>query len=743
MESGLEALQDSAHSEFLARMLELKQKFMEAKKQTEAKPTSPPTNVPSPQANQNSPPLPIQNQFQNKKRPAPNDAFDQRRRKKRKVVESERVQELLKQIIEEHGGSCHLETIVEYVRRQAQVTDLFPPEERADVKEIKKQVKYLLQNLQDSMNTLIFTQDSYKDGCWLINPDVKKFSESDSSNPLMTTETLTGPLSDGDYSVRKYIAPAYQGHSPRAGSIDDVLTNALEKNDGTAHIDVINDYVFKNWDHKLSNGKLMTDEQLKERIRTTLDTHPKFMRDPISDNKYILTNRKKRRGSYNTNGNNGNNNSNGNRRGAPGRKKKYDSDGEDSVRSKRTSTNSLSSLSNYNPHIKKDPPAPSEGYQCSCGRAYSSQEVLKTGAIWYYGPHPGTWMCAPCGSRWSKEHACPVCGRVYDSHHLDLDKDEDDEDEEDEDDEDEDEDEDEEGEWIQCDQCSRWVMCKCDGINDLSIYDDSNPNHLPYLCPMCRNEQAEKPLVFHTRQQFMVWVKTNTRNRRMLRHSGVATATQTTSTVTTTTRVKPEDESELKRRRKSGTGSVTQSTTTVTTQTNVTVTPQPATHAHTLGVTSRVQTVVHQQLNDVNMETEMSRPLLHTRLLDKLPHTDCKITLIERELLRGVDQQREESDERWTKSKFEKTSVVERKFVEEISRIREYLVQTRNSLWDRSQKDLERQIDKLKKEKKMIDEKIEGQLIDQFRVYFQKKLDNFNAQMDNILNNSDDVDTSA
>jgi hypothetical protein len=27
-------------------MLELKQKFMEAKKQTEAKPTSPPTNVP-------------------------------------------------------------------------------------------------------------------------------------------------------------------------------------------------------------------------------------------------------------------------------------------------------------------------------------------------------------------------------------------------------------------------------------------------------------------------------------------------------------------------------------------------------------------------------------------------------------------------------------------------------------------------------------------------------------------------
>jgi hypothetical protein len=72
-----------------------------------------------------------------------------------------------------------------------------------DVKEIKKQVKYLLQNLQDAANTLIFTQDSYKDGCWLLNPDLKRAGESDSSNPLMTTETLTGPLSDGDYSCSK------------------------------------------------------------------------------------------------------------------------------------------------------------------------------------------------------------------------------------------------------------------------------------------------------------------------------------------------------------------------------------------------------------------------------------------------------------------------------------------------------------------------------------------------------------
>jgi len=29
-------------------------------------------------------------------------------------------------------------------------------------------------------------------------------------------------------------------------------------------------------------------------------------------------------------------------------------------------------------------------------------------------------------------------------------------------------------------------MSKCDGIEDLSLYDDDNPNHLHYSCPICR-----------------------------------------------------------------------------------------------------------------------------------------------------------------------------------------------------------------------------------------------------------------
>lgn len=34
----------------------------------------------------------------------------------------------------------------------------------------------------------------------------------------------------------------------------------------------------------------------------------------------------------------------------------------------------------------------------------------------------------------------------------------------------------------------RWVMTKCDNIEDISIYDDSNPNHLHYSCPLCRGD---------------------------------------------------------------------------------------------------------------------------------------------------------------------------------------------------------------------------------------------------------------
>jgi len=53
--------------------------------------------------------------------------------------------------------------------------------------------------------------------------------------------------------------------------------------------------------------------------------------------------------------------------------------------------------------------------------------------------------------------------------------------------------------WIACDECNRWVMSGCDGITDLSLYDDANPNHLDYRCPLCRGNLYAMPSVFYTR----------------------------------------------------------------------------------------------------------------------------------------------------------------------------------------------------------------------------------------------------
>ncbi|MDP2438434.1 MAG: hypothetical protein Q8P67_22045, partial [archaeon] len=52
---------------------------------------------------------------------------------------------------------------------------------------------------------------------------------------------------------------------------------------------------------------------------------------------------------------------------------------------------------------------------------------------------------------------------------------------------------DEKGIWICCDQCGSWVKAEDDGISDISVYDDSNPNHLDYFCPPCRAKNAKKP----------------------------------------------------------------------------------------------------------------------------------------------------------------------------------------------------------------------------------------------------------
>jgi len=121
------------------------------------------------------------------------------------------------------------------------------------------------------------------------------------------------------------------------------------------------------------------------------------------------------------------------------------------------------------------PPIP--GYFCSsngCNKSWSGDQS----DVWYHMGSKNQWLCLPCGRKFSHIHACPICGLCFS----------------------EEDSEDESSNWIQCDNCQRWVMTKCDGISDLSIYDDSNPNHLPYKCPLCSNKMKELTLIFKTRK---------------------------------------------------------------------------------------------------------------------------------------------------------------------------------------------------------------------------------------------------
>jgi len=49
--------------------------------------------------------------------------------------------------------------------------------------------------------------------------------------------------------------------------------------------------------------------------------------------------------------------------------------------------------------------------------------------------------------------------------------------------------------WICCDECHRWLRAKDDNIDDISIYDDANPDHLDYYCPKCRKKREEMGII--------------------------------------------------------------------------------------------------------------------------------------------------------------------------------------------------------------------------------------------------------
>lgn len=228
-------------------------------------------------------------------------------------------------------------------------------------------------------------------------------------------------------------------------SLAAMISECIEEHGGTCHIDDIYTYIHENWIVKpLSDGSDLTEVETELNIRITLSTNPKFVEDPDNPDNYQVTLRKKRK-----------------LMPAPkreaevprGKRPKVDDDDVEVIsiyRSTRRSGNVTS---------------PPLGYTCRCGAIDSGDGSVK----WKKGPG-GEFLCNSCSVQYNKKHACPVCGKVY--RKTDA--------------------EEEENAWIRCDDCHRWVMTKCDNIDDLSVYDDSNPNHLHYSCPLCRGEVLKK-----------------------------------------------------------------------------------------------------------------------------------------------------------------------------------------------------------------------------------------------------------
>ncbi len=97
---------------------------------------------------------------------------------------------------------------------------------------------------------------------------------------------------------------------------------------------------------------------------------------------------------------------------------------------------------------------------CTCGPVEAGKGIIK----WKRSPS-GEFLCTTCGLSMHRKHACPVCGKAYKKDEAG-----------------------DENAWIRCDDCHKWVMIQCDKITDISVFDDSNPNHLHYSCPICRGD---------------------------------------------------------------------------------------------------------------------------------------------------------------------------------------------------------------------------------------------------------------
>jgi len=244
---------------------------------------------------------------------------------------------------------------------------------------------------------------------------------------------------------------------------------------GMAHIDDIVEFIIETWARP--TPALASDEALRNAIVLTLRTNPLFVEPRANPGFYRLADvcrmlpRRWRCGSRSRaifarddsaaasgGGGGGGNSGNASRR----------QQRSTSKRSRPGNATQLQQLLQQGPIV--------------CYHCGATTPGRGPNARWKRGPKAGETACLACHMSRPRKHSCPICGKPYNQPNTataaasaegerPVDDDE----------------------WIQCDECDRWIMARCDKeIVDLSLYDDSNPNHLHYSCPLCRDRRQQQ-----------------------------------------------------------------------------------------------------------------------------------------------------------------------------------------------------------------------------------------------------------
>mmetsp|Transcript_9867 Transcript_9867/g.10943 ORF Transcript_9867/g.10943 Transcript_9867/m.10943 type:complete len:658 (-) Transcript_9867:109-2082(-) len=437
------------------------------------------------------------------------DSSKMGRRKKRRGPDTNKLLTVVKIVLEKYGGSCHFETLA------ASVNQTWPskyPHDNFGVSELKRSLKNYLFN-QAKGHGCAFVRDPKNDGHWKISDTLQNshhhtqmntrlpssYRDNSSAHMSVThkkpnssiTATMTSPMSGTlgfpQHESRVHstnLQPIKTVHVTTSSTLMPMqmlsqeasyesLTSCIERAFSVkpqASLDFLHRFVLDKWRRRpLSNGNTITDMDIKNQIRTTLDTNPKFSMAPTESRypEYVINQKRKRK---------------------PRRRNSLDPTSlkkrrlQDNASSRPRRSASIKSTAQFEP-LK--PPIPPPGTECAdCGKLFTNHET------WYHGPESDHWACTACGRKWCQQNACPISGYVYNAKDRDQPRDQSRDSESDH----------EPPSWIGCDSCGAWVVAECDGItiDELSLYDDDSPNPLTYNCPQCRGEIESRPLVFYT-----------------------------------------------------------------------------------------------------------------------------------------------------------------------------------------------------------------------------------------------------